>query len=274
MIEAILLKIGLTRQEVKAYLCLLQLGSQPASIVAKKLNFNRSASYVTLKSLLKKGVISCYVSKKITYYTANDPNSFVAYLDSKARTFDYYKSEILSLLPSIRDLQGAMDFNQPVINYYPGIDGVKFVMFDALSARQEFLSFLPIRKWLELHLEDFLADYRNYRIQKSDVKLRAILPDTKQAVDFYQENYGLCSTMTEFVFMDDERFLNFFNNQINIYNDTVAILNLETGNEYGVLLKSRELANMLRMVFELSYASCRRFLCKKSKSVKRKRAKE
>jgi len=44
-----------------------------------------------------------------------------------------------------------------------------------------------------------------------------------------------------------------FDNEMNIYNDKVALIHLDKGKEYGVIIESKEIADMHRMIFDMAW---------------------
>jgi len=257
MLDENLYQIGFTKNETKLYLELSKIGSQAVSVIAKKIGLNRTTTYSILKSLGQKGVISSYINNGIKYFSANDPNCLIGYADRKCRTFDYYRTELITLVPKFRDLCGEYSFSPPLVSYFEGIEGVKHVMSDALSAKDEFWSFLAIHKFLDSGMKEFLDQYNDSRISDKKVKLRAIAPDTKEVRAFFGKYSKNFSEMTDILFISDVQMGQKFNTQINIYNDKIAILHLEKGEEYGVIIESKEIVAMQRAIFELAWAGCK-----------------
>ena len=60
--QSTLESLGLTKNEVKTYLALLELGSVPAGPLIKKLGMHRAAVYNLLDILIEKGLVH-FVSK-------------------------------------------------------------------------------------------------------------------------------------------------------------------------------------------------------------------
>jgi len=255
MIENSLCQIGLTRKEVGVYLELLRIGAQANSIIAKKVGLNRTTAYSILKELEKKGMVSSCTKNHTKYFVANDPNCLVGYLDRRCQTFDYYKTEMLTLIPKIRELKrDLLDYSQPMINFYEGQEGVKLVMNDALRAKSHFLTFIPLHKWFDLGLMEFLLDFRHTRINDKNIILKAIVPDTKDVRAFFDDNALSFKELTHISYISDPAFTKMFENQINIYDDKVSIIHLEKGLEYGVIIKSKQIADMQGAIFNIVWS--------------------
>lgn len=255
MLEDKLLQIGLNKTEAKVYLELLKIGPQPVSVVAKRVDLNRTTAYSVLRSLQLKGVAGSYVNSKTKIFIANDPNSLVALVDRKCRAFDYYRNDILSLIPRFRELMSGLDLKKPVVSYFEGIEGVKNVMYDALNAQGIFYACIAFEKWFDSGLKDFLVEYKNMRTGSKKVPLKAIVPDTETVRAFFKDHYDPNDPMTEFLWVDCEEDWSIFDNEMNIYDDKVAFMHLESGQEYGVVIESKEIAGMQRKVFEMAWRS-------------------
>lgn len=256
MLDDNLCQIGFTKREAKLYLELSKIGSQAVSVIAKKLELNRTTAYSILKSLENKGVVSSFRNNGIKYFSANDPNSLVGYVDRKCQTFDYYRSELLTLVPKFRCIRGQYSFTPPLVCYFDGLEGVKHVMYDALNAHDSYCAFLSLHKFLDYGLEDFLIHYKNSRIINSKVKLRAIVPDFPEVRNFFIKNYPKNSEMTDILYMNNPNLIEMFENQVNIYDNKISIIHLEKGEEYGVIIESKEIADMQRVIFELAWVGC------------------
>ncbi|MFA6918112.1 MAG: helix-turn-helix domain-containing protein [Candidatus Gracilibacteria bacterium] len=257
MLNNSLCQIGFTKLESGVYLELSKIGSQAVSVIAKRLGLNRTTTYSILKSLGKKGVVSSFRSNGMKYFSANDPNCLIGYVDRKCQTFDYYKSELMTLIPKFRNMRGEYNFSPPLVSYFEGIEGVKHVMYDALNAKTNYCAFLSLHKFLDYGLKDFLIKYKDLRIIDKKVKLRAMVPDTEEVRAFFNENYSEFPDMTEILYVNNPGLIKMFENQLSIYDSCVSMIHLENGEEYGVIIESKEIAAMQMAIFELAWAGCK-----------------
>lgn len=128
----LLLQIGLTEKEALAYLISLKVGSNPASVIAKRAELNRCTTYTVLESLIKKGLIYQVEKDTIRYFTAVGPRQLMMYLEEKERDIAYYKNEILMRINEFDSLRHP---NQilPTIKSYSGKAGIKKLYNEALN---------------------------------------------------------------------------------------------------------------------------------------------
>ncbi len=263
MLKDQLCQIGFTENESVVYLELLKLGPQAASTIAKKTLLNRTTTYSILKAIEKKGVVSSCINNNIRIYHANDPNCLIGYLDQQCQVFDYYKTELLASIPKYRSLVSDYKFEKPVVSYFDGVEGVKYVMNDALNTEDVTRAYCPLPKWLGSGLKNFLLEYKDIRIMNKKVALRAITPDTVEVRAFFKNNYDAKNIMTKFLFVDESMYPGFFENEMSIYDDKVAIMHLDKGEEYGVLIQDPQVSAMHKIIFDMAWSGFELKNCEK-----------
>jgi sugar-specific transcriptional regulator TrmB len=234
MLEEKLCQIGFTRNESRVYLELLKIGPQAVSVVAKKSSINRTTAYAILKSLEIKGLVSSYGNGNIRYFVASDPNILVGFLDRKCRTLDYHREELLTMVPQFRKLISNYEFKKPVIRYFEGMEGVKYLMSDSDCAGGVLYSYCPAHKWVMNC--DFFRNMKNAKI---------VLPDTLAVREMFENLKSVHA-----LYLPLKRFEEMFENQINIYNDRVVIIHMNSCEEYGIMIESREFYRAQKSIFE------------------------
>lgn len=88
---------GLTGNEAKLYLLLLEYGSQSANDLAKKASMDRTLSYTVLNNLLEKGLVSHLIKSKKKLFTASDPSSLLIPIQTKEMAVKELISELSSI---------------------------------------------------------------------------------------------------------------------------------------------------------------------------------
>ncbi|MBI2634703.1 hypothetical protein HYW82_03495 [Candidatus Peregrinibacteria bacterium] len=249
--EENMLKIGFSKSEVLVYMALLRMGMLPASTLSKGVSLNRSSAYAILRGLVKKGIVSSRRHNGIQYFSANDPNLLIGYVDTRSRILEYHRTELLMAIPKLRSMIGKYDFKKPMVSYFEGIDGVKNVMGNSLiGSKDYFYVYLPLEKWFLAGLKNFFLDYGIVKM-KNRKQLRAVVPDTRNARLFFKENYP--RGRSDILYVKDQSAWGIFDDCMTIYDDKVAILHLDKGEEYGVLIESKEIAALHRHIFEATW---------------------
>lgn len=101
MIDSILHKIGLTQNEIKIYLALLDLGESKTGDILKKSGLNSGRIYESLDSLQKKGMVSHIVKENIKYFKAADPKRVRDFLEEKKKEIQIQEQEYENVLPEL-----------------------------------------------------------------------------------------------------------------------------------------------------------------------------
>lgn len=245
MLEENLCRIGLTKRESRLYIELLKLGSQAVSVVAQRLGFKRTSTYSLLNSLLSKGLVSTFTKNNIRFFSANDPNCLVAFLDCKSKKFDFHRSQILSIIPKIRDLIGGCDFKKPLVSYYDGLDVIKFLLVDLLGSSKSLSVYLPSCG----SLESFLFDYFNICLFDKELPLRVIASHSDLMRDWFIKNFN--SSLFTVNFMGNRDILTLFRSIVMIFDNHVFMINIDNGLDYAVLIRSDELVSTQKAIFDL-----------------------
>ncbi len=133
MSEKVLTDIGLSINEAKVYMVLLELGLSNVGSIAKKSKVHRSNVYSSLERLEEKGLINSISKEGTKYFDANDPNALLRLLDVQKEKFDTilpemmldYKmatkksnAHIFEGVKSVCDiLDGFLKYDEPILVY-------------------------------------------------------------------------------------------------------------------------------------------------------------
>ena len=232
----ILTNLGLTEKESKVFLACAEIGTSVVSEIAKKAELNRVTTYDILDKLKKKGLVSHFTKKKTKYFTSTDPETVL-------EEFEKRTNEFRSSLPQFKRIQG--ETAHPRIRYFEGIEGIKAIYTDTLSAKTEILNYSnsnEIRKIWPTYDKDYVEKRAN-----KGIHLRGICPKDKQGIKVQSEDKKY---MREMRLMPEKKFD--FTNEINIYDDKVAIISFKD-ELIGMIIESREIANSQRAIFNMSW---------------------
>lgn len=236
MLQKILQNIGLTDKESKIYLAALELGTAPASHIAKKSGLNRVTTYDTIDRLLQKGFITKHKRKGMLHFSATDPE--IIALDFRARARDFRKA-----VPDFKRITGAT--SHPQVQYFEGLEGIKKIYLDTLSSKTEILNYADsegIRRYWPEHD----TEYVQKRIKKG-IYLRGISPDDEHG-QLVQKNDWDCHREVRLVPKDKFD----FSNEINVYDNKVAIVSYGR-NLVGMIIENSEIADTQRAIFKMAW---------------------
>ena len=187
-------KLGLTKNESKVYLALLELGSTNADPIIKKTGMHRNIVYDNLDKLARKGLAGNVVKNNRKYFEASQPGQIIEWIRHKKA--EVLESEKLAenILPEIESLRKLSKENKEAIVF----SGVKSVMALILDMPEEgdfdmFATGYGLRTNFPIYYKRF-----NDRIKKKRRKARALITEKLRHEDqgtsinrFLPDNYML-----------------------------------------------------------------------------------
>lgn len=235
----VLTSLGLTDKEAKVYLACTQLGTAVVSTIGQAAGINRVTTYDILEKLKQRGMVSYYTKKKIKYFTGTNPETLLE--EFEKRTHD-----LRSVLPKFKSLTG--EISHPRVRYFEGLEGIKAIYADTLTSKTEILNFSNSRE-IRQHWPNYDQEYVEKRAKKH-IHLRGICPKDKEGeiVKSKDEKYH-----REFRLLAPESFN--FTNEINIYDDKVAIISFKD-ELIGMIIESTEISNSQRAIFDICWQFC------------------
>jgi HTH-type transcriptional regulator, sugar sensing transcriptional regulator len=247
--EQILLDIGLTDKESGIYTSLLGFDSAMASELAKKTDINRTTSYDTLNSLIKKGLVSKYKKKSHTYFRAMDPGRLLAYLDHEKSDYDNtiekLKKQVEGLLPALISLQQPLS-NKPKVQFFESDKGMREAYDDTLTCKSTILAYANVE---ENHkaLPNFFPEYYKRRAKKK-IPIHAIFTDNKLSRDRAKLDKEELR-QTKFLPNTDMT----FSPEINIYNNKMLVASWKE--KMAIIIESKEMADLQKLIHKLLWDS-------------------
>jgi sugar-specific transcriptional regulator TrmB len=143
-------EIGLNEKEALVYLELLKLGTQPASIIARRLDIPKSTGNFNLEVLVKKNFATKTKKGTSFLYTAEDPVVIIDMLDYKKKKqiseIDNKIKSAKSLITELKSIQFG-NVQKPEITFYESTQDL-YKIFDSIinEAKKtgEIMSFVKI----------------------------------------------------------------------------------------------------------------------------------
>lgn len=235
MIIESLKEFGLNNKEAKVYLALLELGESKAHQIAHKTGISRPTVYDILEKLMEQGLAGSYEKRKIKHYVANNPEHIKRNLIEKQKTFE-------SLLPELKSVYNTLK-SKPKISFYEGVEGIKTVFEDTLSARNKVLrGILSMEDLYKIPGKKYMDDYVAKRVA-AGYSLRVIRSKPKEVSSDWPagpaEHRDLRYPPANMV----------FEMTTYIYDNKVGLISTLKEN-FGMIIESEEYAKTMRMMFE------------------------
>ncbi len=238
-IRALLHRIGLDEREADVYLAALMLRSARASEIAKAAKQSRSHTYLMLRSLERRGLVSEVERGKVLSFVAAEPDRLLTYLKDRQRELQSLEKLTEGALPQLKSLTGPM-LQEPRVTLLHGIDGMKQVyheifpnafcaLFNPESMYRAFGTGIP-----QMILN-----------QDESLKGKDLLVDNTAAKRFIKENpqnddYTIRLLPEKITFETDTM----------VYGDTMALFSYDTDHTI-IRIENRNIADSFRSWFEI-----------------------
>lgn len=254
MLTSLLQKIGLSEKDAEVYLACLELGTQPASVIARKAGLKRPTTYLILEALLKKGLVSEYTGSNVKYFTAVSPEYLLNYVEKQRRELTAHQRELEEYLPQLSSLTNPYSLS-PKVRFYEGMEGIERVMSDTLTSSEPLRCYSTMDAWFSRQdTKDYIIWYGKQRVNVKKIPLRSINPDTPISRKYLEDDYpevNINPKMSNFRWLPKD--IQEFSNEINIYDNKMAIACLGKNELLGVLIESENIARTQKSIFEAAW---------------------
>jgi len=182
MDTAVLEKIGLTRNEIKVYLALLELGSSTTSFISRKAELHTSRVYESLERLIEKGLVSFVIISNRKHFQAADPNALDRYIEKQ-------REDLHNILPELERLKKEKELKQNA-EIFEGYRGVKTVydnIINELGPKDEILVMGARAAEESVLARTYFKQYTKRRIKKK-IRMRLLFnEDARDTGRFYAD---------------------------------------------------------------------------------------
>jgi sugar-specific transcriptional regulator TrmB len=245
---ATLSEIGLNAKEANAYLTLLSIGSNPASVIAKKVKINRSSCYSLLERLMQKGFIQQYIKDNVTYYNAVEPKYILDQLKNKKFELEDKIDNLGNSIAQFELLKNEYR-GKPRVVFFEGEAGVQNIMEDTLTSKTVVRAYASLNELTGL-FPGYWPNYYKRRAQKG-VFVKAIYPADELS---YLHKLRDVEELRESRLIPKEFD---FHLDIMIYDNKMAITSLRE--KFGVLIESKEMAESQRRIFDFIWEGATKY---------------
>ncbi|MEX1112802.1 MAG: helix-turn-helix domain-containing protein [Candidatus Andersenbacteria bacterium] len=244
-----LINFGLSEKEAEIYLMLLKLEVAKANEVAEQTGINRSSTYVVLESLKRRGLVGVSDDKKIRRYVAVSPDNLLHMALTTARKQEKVAGDIESIVPELEALRKHAR-RRPSVRVFEGVNGAREVYWDIFSTKAK-----DLRVYANpINIFNRIPGFQDHDKErgKRKIKMQAINPATKEVLELYK--HARPHQPFEVALIPEKSFK--FSSDMGIYADRVAFVSPQ--DNFGVVIESQEIAEMLKHSFDLSWKEAKR----------------
>jgi len=163
---------GMSEKEALIYLVTLELGSAPASTIARKSAIKRVTTYAILRDLERQQIAHALEKWGVTYFQVIEPTRLLAKMKQHYETFAEKVPEIMALVQSYT--------TKPRVQYFEGVSGVKEMYEDLLSSQVPIRAFLWTSATDEALLDYLYTDFLPRRI-RNGINAEVLIPDDEKS---------------------------------------------------------------------------------------------
>jgi HTH-type transcriptional regulator, sugar sensing transcriptional regulator len=222
-------KIGLSPNEAKIYLYLVDHGQSKAGKIAKGSYIQRSSAYMAINSLVAKGLVGYITIGKVKFFTATSPNRILEFIKEK-ETF------AKDLIPLLKE-KHKQTKEEGQVRMFKGDRGVMAVFKDIIRSKEHndvWGEDGNLAKRMPIFASQFVRDQNEHNI-----KTRII---TREKLITYSKG-------TTYRFVDETTKSNI---AVNIYGGKIAII-IWTDDPEAVIIENETAAKAFKSYFEFMW---------------------
>ncbi|MDO8555848.1 MAG: helix-turn-helix domain-containing protein [Nanoarchaeota archaeon] len=240
MHEALLEELGLSKNEAKVYLTLLETGLTTAGTIAKQAKIHRTNVYDALQRLTEKGIASYTIKDNEHYYEAADPHFLSNLLEEKQQRFHQILPELL--------LKKQLNKKTGSAQIYEGIKPLTSILNNHLT-KEKTIYVLGAPKEAPSMMSTFLTHFHKARIKKKILMKHIYNTDCKERAIYLKK-----MPYTEVRLLPEA-----YNSLVStlICNDEVTLTLWSTQQPISIHIKSTEIAEAYKNYFELLYKTAK-----------------
>ena len=171
---------GLSENEAKIYLAVLELGQTSVSRIARKSGIKRTTVYLSLENLMQKGLVSTIKKEGKAHYYGEDPRNLERIMTER-------KEKISKLIPELLAFSNMID-KKPEIRYFEGEEGIKEVLMDALNFAKTEICMVYSESYIADFDEKYFSEFYAPERLKRKIIARTLVPDNEQMHELAKSN--------------------------------------------------------------------------------------
>ena len=243
----ILVQSGFSEKETRVYIAILSLGKGTVSEITKKAGVGRTYGYAILNDFVSKGFVSLSGKEPKIEYFAESPRKVFDYLVKKVEEDKKFLLHFKDRLPDLVKLHNVED--RPKVRFYEGIEGIKEVYEDTLTAKEPYIRGFAQYEELHITLPNYFPEYYKRRAARG-IFGKGIITDTKEARQRILRNK---EEARETILISKDIFD--IKPEIDIYDDKVMIVSWKE--ELAIQIQSSEIADAMKKIFDLVWIKYR-----------------
>jgi len=234
--------IGLSENEAKAYLAMLELGPSTMLEISARASINRPTAYAQLESLKKKGLVSTQTKGKKQFFIAEDPDQLEILVNQEKKLLSQKQDELGKIMPELKTLFTASG-ERPQVRYFEGKDGLLKMQEEFLKTKEKIITGIYAVDEVLAVFPEHHETYTPRRLAKK-IKTKGIYTSKRGPFLEKEDNEKL---LREFKYVPPEKLP--ISIDITIFDNNVAISTLK-GKIGGTIITHPEVAHSFKGIFD------------------------
>ncbi|MFA5106217.1 MAG: helix-turn-helix domain-containing protein [Candidatus Micrarchaeia archaeon] len=239
-------RAGLTRNEARVYLALLEVGPSSTKPIMESTGIHASKVYDSLDRLVHKGLANFIIEANRKRFSATEPESIISFLEEKQADLEDEKAEMKKALPALKSLQAERPAQSATV--FQGAKGYKAMLGNMLKELEGGGSYDAFASGM---LREILGSYWfQFQRKKKTMKVRSRCiweERVRQKSDYLEEYYGTGMFIPDGLYRSPADFF--------IYNDKVILASYSQRPVFAVLIQSEGMASGYRELFNALWKS-------------------
>jgi len=250
MHQDILKNAGLTNVQTEIYEFLLNNGEFKASILARNIKRPRGVVYKGLDELIELGLVEKRDDKDmISVFRAEHPSKLEQMYINKEASIKRNKKLFIDTLPNLISAYN-ITLNKPGIKFYEGLEGVKKVINDTLTAKDVIYTYADAEAVVK-YIDKINQEYVKKR-DKLNIQKKMILIDSSFTRNYLKDYHRQTTDMR---FIDHKLFP--FNSVMQIYDGKISYITLSDKSMIGVIIQDPSIYQMHKSIFEFNWSKAK-----------------
>jgi sugar-specific transcriptional regulator TrmB len=249
MMKDVLASLNLNPNEIDVYLTALQIGSAPASILARRTKMTRSTAKYTCKQLHKKGLFTTIQKNKTFIYTAEPPDKLLFLIKQQIEDIKHKETQVNRILGELKNLQNPYA-TLPQVRFYEGVDGIIEMLEDVLGESKPIYGTLSLEeeKDFDPKLWKYFSEVYILRRKQKKQPARFLFTDTAATRDYQKKDADM--NRISLLLPED---LYPFDMCTQIYGEKVAFYSYKKFDMTGVLIQNAFINQNMMALFRAAW---------------------
>lgn len=231
--------LGLTPNEARVYVSLLELGNAQVAQITEKSGIHRRNVYDSISRLMEKGLVSSVIVNNNKIFSPVNPKRFLEIIDEKGYKLNDLKKRFRQIMPELELMAKLKDSHD--VRFFKGTEGLKSVFEDILRTGEPYIGYGPRNELMDI-LKHY---YRHFIERRVKAKISAKLICGEQSRDYKKLNPYIQIRYIPQEYSSKAA--------LRIYGSKVAILLLSKEDPLAIVIKNKAIAEGYRKYFEVMW---------------------